>query len=233
MRGLTRAYGIYPGVAFGALAAWRRSQVSRFPSAPRGRTRRHRGSGSPRGEPRLRRRAAHCGAGPQETARSPLPADPSPDTSRQPPSQFRRLRAMVAPGAREGPRGSRGQPPGTGNTPPHRRPRRSATGPPPPRPGPGTGGGGAPAPPPPPPAGAPRAPAPRPPTPPRGCSRELGETRQRSPAPPRPGPRPAPPRAPPPPRPGPRPCVPSSKGHGQALGSSEAEVADGGPSSFR
>lgn len=191
MRGLTRAYGIYPGVAFGALAAWRRSQVSRFPSAPRGRTRRHRGSGSPRGEPRLRRRTAHCGAGPQETARSPLPADPSPDTSRQPPSQFRRLRAMVAPGAREGPRGARGQPPGTGNTPPHRRPRRSAPAHPAPRLLPGTRGDGA--------------------------------TK----------PRPDPPRAPPPTRPGPRPCVPSSKGHGQALGSSEAEVADGGLSSFR
>lgn len=56
------------------------------------------------GEARERARAP-------EIARRPLPADPSPDTRRQPPSQLQRLRAMPAPGAQEGTPGAAGPKP--------------------------------------------------------------------------------------------------------------------------
>lgn len=66
------------------------------------------GGPGPRGEqPGLGRCAAHRRARAPDPARRPLPADPSPDTRRQLPSQLQRLRAMAARGARAGARGAR------------------------------------------------------------------------------------------------------------------------------
>ena len=93
------ARGRAGGSSLGVNAARRRGHGSRFPSAlPPVGTQRHRHQGPSAGSPGGRADA------PEATQR-PLPADPSPDIRRQPPSQLRRLRAIVGPGAREGPQG--------------------------------------------------------------------------------------------------------------------------------
>lgn len=96
--------GVCSGVTLGATAVRCRSRASRFPSASRVGTRRGFGSRSPCRRPGLGRRTARARA----TVRCPLPADSSPDTTRQLPSKLRRLRAMTAPGTRGGAQGVAG-----------------------------------------------------------------------------------------------------------------------------
>lgn len=122
----------------------------------------HAGPG-PRGEqPGLGRCAAQRRARAPDPARRPVPADPSPDTRRQLPSQIQRLRAMAAGGAGAGAPGAR-----AGHTPPApralARSLRQAPAARAPRPLPGTGGAGPP---------RPTRPAPAP-GPPRVPSRPL------------------------------------------------------------